>query len=187
MSLTVSDLSTLRAGSFGTILADPPWQYANGGTRGAAVSHYATMSAADLEDLPVRDLAAEDAHLHLWTTTSFLPEAMRLIAAWGFDYRSMYVWAKPGRFGMGNYWRVSHELLLFGKRGSAPFRCRSLRSWGEHRRGRHSAKPEAIRDLVERASPGPYLELFGRRAVHGWTVWGNQVERDLFTASIASA
>ncbi len=83
---------------------------------------------------------------------------------------------------MGNYWRVSHELLLFGVRGSLPFRDCSVRSWLQCRRTIHSQKPEAIRMLVERVSPGPYLELFGRAEVRemNWTVFGNEVERRLF-------
>lgn len=180
---TVEDLSRLAADGrrFGTIYADPPWAYGNQATRAATDNHYGTMSVADIAALPVAQLAAEDAHLHLWTTNGFLFESRAIIEAWGFEYRSCYVWVKPS-LGIGNYWRVSHEFLLFGIRGSAPFRSRSLRSWGEHRRAGHSRKPEAVRLLVEQASPAPRLELFGRRAADGWTVWGNEVERDLLSA-----
>jgi N6-adenosine-specific RNA methylase IME4 len=83
---------------------------------------------------------------------------------------------------MGNYWRVSHEFLLLGVRGKLRFRDRTMRSWLQCRRRIHSRKPEAIRLLIERVSPGPYLELFGRVEVRepGWTVFGNEVERRLF-------
>jgi N6-adenosine-specific RNA methylase IME4 len=86
------------------------------------------------------------------------------------------VWVKP-QIGMGNYWRVSHEFLLLGVRGSLPFADKSLRNWLEEPRGRHSAKPERVRDLIHKASPGPRLELFARRAVEGWTCWGNEIRR----------
>ena len=129
-----------------------------------------------LAALPINALAADDSHLHLWTTNAFLPVSFDLMQAWGFTYKSVFVWVKP-EIGIGNYWRVSHEFMLLGVRGAPAFRDRSLRSWIEHSRGKHSAKPEAVRRLVERASPGPRLELFGRQWVEGWTVWGNDVAR----------
>ena len=178
----VSDLGELLdAGErFRTIYADPPWQYANGGTRGAARRHYRTMPLEEIVALPVADLAEENAHLHLWTTNGFLPDALGLLAHWGFEYKSMLVWVKP-QMGLGNYWRVSHELLLFGLRGRLPFQDRAQRSWLLEDRTRHSAKPESVRERIEKVSPGPRLELFGRRAVPGWTVWGDQVEVDLLS------
>ena len=99
--------------------------------------------------------------------------------AWGFTYKSMFIWVKP-QMGMGNYWRVSHEYMLFGLKGKLPFQNRAQMSWAEYKRGKHSAKPEQIRDKIETVSPGPYLELFGRKKVDGWTVFGNQIDEDLF-------
>jgi N6-adenosine-specific RNA methylase IME4 len=182
---TVADLGLLiEAGrTFGTIYADPPWQYGNQATRAATHNHYRTMTVDDLANLPVKDLAADPCHLHLWTTSSFLREALDLLKYWGFTYKSMFVWVKP-QLGIGNYWRVSHEILLLGVRGDLTFANKSLRSWQEYNRTEHSRKPEQIRRLVETASPGPYLELFGRRAVDGWTVWGDDIARDLFTQGI---
>ena len=175
---TVGNLAELVAESrrFATVYADPPWRYANGGTRGAAGRHYRTMTVEEIAALPVPQLAEDRAHLHLWTTTSFLPEALDVLRAWGFAYKSQLVWAKPGRLGMGNYWRVSHEILLLGVRGGLPFNDHGQRSWLEAERGRHSQKPWAVRRRIERVSPGPYLELFGRELVEGWTVFGNEVE-----------
>ena len=88
---------------------------------------------------------------------------------------SSFVWVKR-QLGLGNYWRISHEFLLLGVRGRLPFRDGSLKSWMEADRTRHSAKPDEIRQMIEQASPGPFLELFGRRTVPGWTVFGNQVK-----------
>lgn len=178
---TVDDLFGLvKAGKrFGCIYADPPWQYDNQGTRAATDNHYRTMTIEEICALPIAHLAAESAHLHLWTTNAFLFECPRIMEAWGFDYKGMYVWCKP-QMGIGNYWRVSHELLLLGTRKNCSFQAHDAPSWGQFDRGRHSAKPEQIRHLIERVSPAPRLELFGRQAVDGWTVWGNEIERDLF-------
>jgi N6-adenosine-specific RNA methylase IME4 len=184
--LVVSDLRSLHGGKFGTVYADPPWSYSNASTRGAADDHYGTMSVDQIAALPVKDHVRDDAHLHIWTTNGFLPDTFRVMEAWGFTYKSSFVWVKPN-IGMGNYWRVSHEFLLLGVRGNATFRDKSLRSWVEVARDEHSSKPDQVRSYIERASPGPFLEMFGRKAVPFWTVMGNDVKRDLFTQSIPTA
>jgi N6-adenosine-specific RNA methylase IME4 len=186
---TVDDLhSLIEAGrQFGCIYADPPWRYANQATRASTDKHYSTLTVEEIAALPVAQLAAPKSHLWLWTTNGFLFECPKLFDAWGFTFRSSYVWVKP-QIGIGNYLRNAHELLLLAVRGGLVGRARDVRSWGEFDRGEHSAKPEKVRsEVVERVSPGPYLELFGRRAVPDhpdcppWTVWGNEVARDLFT------
>src|SRR5690606_38913847 len=98
--------------------------------RGAACRHYRTMPLDEICAEPVASLAAELAHLHLWTTNGFLREAFAVIDAWGFSNKSCFVWAKS-QLGTGNYWRVSHEFLLLGVRGNLPFADRSQRSWLE--------------------------------------------------------
>ncbi|MBX3412564.1 MAG: hypothetical protein KF708_07745 [Pirellulales bacterium] len=179
----VSDLHELvRAGRrFATIYADPPWPYDNEASRAAAVRHYPVMSLDALQNEPVEKLAEPNAHLHLWTTNGFLREALDLIDAWGFRYRSTFVWVKD-RLGMGNYWRVSHEFLLLGVRGRLRFADRTQPSWLLARWGRHSRKPDRVRQLIEQVSPGPYIELYGREELpHSrWTVYGNHVEQRLF-------
>lgn len=105
-------------GRFGIIYADPPWQYGNQSTRASTDNHYDTMSVDDICEMPVADHVADNAHLHLWTTNAFLFDAKRVMDAWGFEYRSVFVWVKP-QMGIGNYWRVSHEFLLLGIRGNA--------------------------------------------------------------------
>jgi N6-adenosine-specific RNA methylase IME4 len=169
-----SDLADLDKGKFGCIYADPPWTYDNTASRGAARNHYETMTVDELCALPVGELAAPEAHLHLWTTNAFLFECQRILDAWGFEYKSTFVWVKP-QMGMGNYWRNAHEIMLLGVRGGLRGQSASERSWMEHERGLHSEKPEAVRERIERLSPGPYLELFGRKSVPGWTVFGNQL------------
>lgn len=179
---TVADLHTLieRGDTFGTIYADPPWQYGNQATRASTSRHYETMTVDAIAKLPIADLAATNAHLHLWTTNAFLFDAQRIIEAWGFTYKSCFVWVKK-KMGIGNYWRVSHEFLLLGVRGRCEFGAHDEMSWREFPRGKHSEKPDQVRELIERVSPAARLELFGRRACKGWTVWGNEIERTLLT------
>lgn len=179
----VEDLDSLKE-QYGTIYADPPWQYGNQGTRAATDNHYNTMTVDALCAMPVERAALPDAHLHLWTTNAFLFDAKRVIEAWGFEYKSAFVWVKD-QIGIGNYWRVSHEFLLTAVRGDAKrFEDKNLRSWLQAPRQQHSRKPEEVRAMIERASPGPYLELFGRRGMENWTVLGDQVDRGLFDECI---
>ena len=177
----VEDLDRLiKSGKkFPTIYADPPWKYSNQGTRSATNNHYDTMTVQELTELPISKLVEENAHLHLWTTNAFLFDAKKIIEAWGFEYKSCFVWVKP-QMGIGNYWRVSHEFMFFGIKGKQPFLNRAQKSWKEINRTKHSQKPEEVARAIELVSPAPYLELFGRRVREGWTVWGNEIERDLF-------
>ena len=95
--------------------------------------------------------------------------------AWGFAYRSVFVWANP-QPGEGAYWRESHALLLLGVRGAAPFR-EAMRTWVEVPAEQGGGKPHAIRDMIERVSPAPYLELFGKQAAPAWMVWQERPAR----------
>jgi N6-adenosine-specific RNA methylase IME4 len=177
----VSDLYELiKAGKkYKTVLADPPWAYSNQATRAATDNHYNTLSIEEICQLPVARLADESAHLHLWTTNAFLFESKQVMESWGFEYKSVFLWIKPS-MGIGNYWRVSHEFMLLGTKGSLPFNDHSEMSWYSEKRSRHSRKPYGIVHKIEKVSPGPYLELFGRETRKGWTVWGNEIEKTLF-------
>ena len=179
-TLAVSDLEDLAGQKFGTVYADPPWSYSNQSTRAATDNHYETMSVEEIADLPVSDFIADDAHLHLWTTNAFLFDSKKIMEAWGFEYKSCFVWVKP-QMGIGNYWRVSHEFLLLGVRGNQKrFLQRDKKSWLEIGRKKHSAKPDEIANIIEMVSPGPFIELFGRKTRDNWVVWGNEIKRDLF-------
>jgi N6-adenosine-specific RNA methylase IME4 len=173
-------------GEVGTIVADPPWRYGNTSTRGAAQDHYPTMSIDEIADLKVaHEHTGEQAHLYLWSTAGHLPQAFEVMAAWGFTYKTYLVWIKP-QMGMGNYFRVSTELVLFGTKGELRTRERNIMNYFTERRGKHSAKPESFYDMVMKASPGPYLEMFARcrksnqlicgcaRCRLDWQVWGNE-------------
>jgi len=166
----ISDLhAAIRDGRrYGCIYVDPPWVYDNQATRASTSNHYAGMTIEQLCELPVGELAAADCHLHLWITIAFLFEVPRLLSAWGYEFKSTFVWIKP-EMGLGNYWRNAHEILLT--------------AWG---RGRHSAKPEQVRAMIERASSGPYLEMFARWKAPRWDAWGDQIEETLFTSAAGS-
>lgn len=168
--------SEIPTGIYSTVVIDPPWQYDNRGTRGAANDHYPTMTLDEIAALPIP--AADEAHLYLWTTNAFLRDAFGLVDEWGFDYKATLVWIKP-QMGMGNYFRISHELVLFGVRGGLKTRRKDALSWFQAPRGKHSAKPDAFYSLVETCSPGPYLDMFNRDGGRmfrrpGWDGWGNE-------------
>jgi len=170
----LQDLGELENGHFATIYADPPWQYGNQSTRAATDNHYPTMPIDDICALPVKDIAADTALLFLWTTTSFIEPALtRVIPEWGFTYKSMIVWTKP-QMGIGNYVRVSHELLLIANRGGMQTTGTSQMSWVEANRTKHSRKPDKFRHIVEALAPGPRLEMFAREKFTEWSTWGNE-------------
>jgi N6-adenosine-specific RNA methylase IME4 len=169
----------VQGAQFGSIYLDPPWRYQDSATTGAAEHHYQTMSLEAIAALPIAQLAAPYSHCHLWTTTSFAEASYALLRGWGFEPKSELVWCKPS-LGTGHYWRGAHEKCLLGVKGHATFRRHDLKSWFECRRGKHSRKPDIVRHWIEQASPGPYLELFGRQSVPGWSVFGDRIEPSLF-------
>ena len=167
----------LPPGGFATILVDPPWPLQSG------EKHYRTMSLARIKALPVGALAARDAHLWLWTTNALLPKAYEVAEAWGFTVRSPLTWVKF-RLGLGGRYQLRNatEQLLFCTRGKAPLGSRSQPTWFNAPVQEHSRKPAEQFAIIERVSPGPYLELFARRKPESnqpWAVWGDQVDSDI--------
>ena len=160
---------------FATLLADPPWDIQQ---RGTFAPPYPLMAWEEIAALPVEPLADTNAHLWLWATNASLFKAKCVMEAWGFRYRSTLTWIKP-RLGMGWYLRNQTEHLLLGTRGTAPIQFRSQGSWFYAPVQAHSHKPEEQYAIIERCSPGPYLELFARRARPGWSIWGNEVVSDV--------
>lgn len=156
-----------------TIMADPPWDINQKGRLGAE-RHYPVMSVAAIKALPVVRVTADNAHCWLWVTNSTIGIGHEVLHAWGFAYRSCLTWIKP-RFGLGQYLRNQTEHLLLGVRGRAAIRFRGQRSWFYAPLQEHSHKPEEVFAIVERCSPGPYLELFARRRRPGWDAWGNEI------------
>ena len=173
----------LPPGGFATILVDPPWPAQSG------EKHYRTMSLARITALPVGALAARDAHLWLWTTNALLPRAYEVAEAWGFTVRSPLTWVKF-RLGLGGRYQLRNatEQLLFCTRGKAPLGSRSQPTWFNAPVTEHSRKPAEQFAIIERVSPGPYLELFARRRPESnqpWAVWGDQVDSDIRISGFA--
>jgi N6-adenosine-specific RNA methylase IME4 len=172
------------SGDYSTLVVDPPWHYDRAGGyswrkgRPSGESRqmlaYETMSVEEIAALPLGDVAAPDAHLYLWTTQRYLYEAPRIAKAWGFDPIKTLIWCKaPTGFSMGGAYGNACEFVLFARRGSLAAMSRVPRDWFEWPRRDHSAKPEAFLDMVEAVSPGPYLEVFARRARLGWDYAGD--------------
>jgi N6-adenosine-specific RNA methylase IME4 len=162
---------------FRTILADPPWDIQQRGTR-SPDRYYPLMSCERIAGLRVDRLCADEAHLWLWVTNASLQAGQSVMESWGFTYRSCLTWIKP-RFGLGQYLRNQTEHLLLGSKGKAPVLFRGQGTWFYAPVQEHSHKPEEQYAIIERCSPGPYLELFARRKRPGWAAWGNEITCDV--------
>lgn len=187
---TSDSLLCFSAGrKFSTIYADPPWRFENRTGKVAPehkrLNRYETMKLEEIMALPVASVAAEKSHLYLWVPNALLPDGLEVMKAWGFDYKSNLIWEKvrkdggPDGRGVGFYFRNVTEILLFGVRGDknrtlAP--ARSQVNLIRTMKREHSRKPDEMVALIERCSPGPYLELFARGDRSGWAMWGNQAD-----------
>jgi N6-adenosine-specific RNA methylase IME4 len=167
----------LPKGPFDLIYADPPWQMGNPDASSAPENHYATMAHEEIKAFAVP--AAQDAVLLLWAVNMLLPEALEVMAAWGFTYKAKLVWVKDSP-GPGNWFRNQHETLLLGIKGRfpAPDPEDRVASVAEARRGRHSEKPACVYELIERMYPhASKVELFARgKPRPGWVIWGNEAD-----------
>src|ERR1700751_1644361 len=174
---------------FGTVLADPPWQFQNRTGKVAPehrrLSRYGTLTLDEIKALPVGRITAPVSHLYLWVPNAMLPEGLAVLAAWGFIYKSNIVWHKIRNDGrpdgrvVGFYFRNVTELILFGVKGKnarplAPGRTQV--NCLATRKREHSRKPDEQYAIIEACSPGPYLELFARGTRPGWITWGNEAD-----------
>lgn len=175
-------------GKYKTILADPPWRFQNSTGKVAPehkrLSRYETLSFQEIMDIPVNSIAEANSHLYLWVPNALLAEGLETMKKWGFTYKTNIVWYKirkdggPDGRGVGFYFRNVTELLLFGIKG----KIRTLQPGRTQvniirtRKREHSRKPDEIFNIIEKCSPGPYLELFARGKREGWTLWGNEIE-----------
>lgn len=171
-------IEALGTGKFSVIYADPPWSYSNSGLMGSADEHYPTMATDQICEMALSDKATDDAVLFLWATNPCLTDAMKVIEAWGFDYKTNFAWVKDkgnyGKLGFYNYGR--HELLLVCTRGSFTPSGDLPDSVIDAPKSKHSKKPTEVYDLIESLYPhGPYLEMFARAKREGWTSFGNEV------------
>lgn len=161
------------------VYADPPWSYGNRLVEGygAAENHYPVMSIEELCDLPVDDMTEDNAVLFLWTTSPLLKESFEVIEAWGFEYKTSFVWDKV-RHNMGHYNSVRHEFLLVCTKGECMPDVQKLFDSVvvQERSKTHSEKPEIFREMIDTLyTRGKKIELFARKTVDGWETWGNQV------------
>jgi N6-adenosine-specific RNA methylase IME4 len=181
------ELLLLGTEQFSTVLADPPWRFQNRTGKMAPehrrLSRYGTMDLSEIFELPVAQVVKPKAHLYLWVPNALILEGLEVMKRWGFTYKTNIVWYKtrkdggPDGRGVGFYFRNVTELLLFGIRGKnnrtqAPGRRQT--NILVSRKREHSRKPDQQYDLIERCSPGPYLEMFARHHREGWTLWGNE-------------
>lgn len=168
----------LPKGKYRVIYADPPWKYGNTMPEyfSEQADHYTLMTITELCDLPIRDLALDDAVLFLWVTSPMLKQAFDVIQAWGFEYKASFVWDKV-KHNMGHYNSVRHEFLLVCTRGSCQPDVKKLYdSVVSIERGQHSEKPEFFREIIDTLYPeGERIELFARREVDGWNYFGNEL------------
>jgi len=171
------------------IYADPPWSYQNGGVPQAGVNaQYPTMTLADIKALPVGDIADNPSVLLLWATFPQLAEALEVIKAWGFEYKTLgFSWLKTNKdgspfFGVGYYAKSNQEVCLLGVKGKAHslVKSNSVSSVLITGRTKHSEKPEIARTkIVELFGNLPRIELFARQKTEGWDVWGNECKSDI--------
>ncbi|MBS3929132.1 MAG: S-adenosylmethionine-binding protein [Sphingomonadales bacterium] len=186
----VKDFATYFEGKkFRTILADPPWRFANRTGKMAPehrrLNRYGTMNLEDIKALPVSLIADEPAHLYLWVPNALLAEGMEVMEAWGFTYKTNIIWHKvrkdggPDGRGVGFYFRNVTEVILFGVRGKGARTLQPGRSQVNFlatQKREHSRKPDELYKIIESCSPGPQVELFARGKRPGWDAWGNQAE-----------
>ncbi len=189
--LTASEdlLKTVKDRKFATVLADPPWQFANRTGKMAPehkrLSRYSTMTLQEIKELPVEAIVHETAHLYLWVPNALLAEGLQVMEHWGFTYKTNVIWYKvrkdggPDRRGVGFYFRNVTEMILFGVRGK---NARTLQPGRRQeniissRKREHSRKPDEQYEIIEACSWGPFIELFARGPRQGWLTWGHQAD-----------
>lgn len=165
----------LPTGKYSVIYADPPWQYENSGFTNSAESQYPTMKTSDICNLPIQGLCDTTTVLFMWATNPLLLDALRVMKAWGFEYKTNMVWIKDMGRGYSWFLKSKHELLLIGTKSETPHPAIKPDSCFEADRGAiHSRKPEITYDLIESMYPGNKIELFARAARDGWDAWGNE-------------
>ena len=177
-----TETPALPDGKYNIIYADPPWKYADKliDGYGAADHHYPQMTIDELCELPVQDLAGDNSVLFIWVTSPLLEDVFEIIKAWGFQYKTSFVWDKV-KHNYGHYNSVRHELLLVCTHGSYTPEVAELFDSVQtiERSNRHSQKPQEFRTIIDTLYPsGKRIELFAREMVPGWEVWGNEIERD---------
>lgn len=185
------ELLSLGRGRFATVVADPPWRFQNRTGKMAPehrrLNRYGTMDLTEIMELPVAQVVKEKAHLYLWVPNALIPDGLEVMRRWGFTYKTNLVWYKtrkdggPDGRGVGFYFRNVTEVLLFGIRGTGNRTLKPGRTQTNiivSRKREHSRKPDEQYGLIERCSPGPFLEMFARHSRKNWTAFGNEAPVD---------
>jgi len=195
------DGCNMNTEKYRTVLADPPWPYSspraivgNGGRgkpkktiiQADVTQHYKVMTLQEIADLPVEKIVKHNSHLYLWTTNSFICEAHQIARAWGFIPKTIITWGKIRKADRqsfepscktGYWYRSATEHCLFAVRGKLRLKqMEAVPTLFLEERLPHSRKPDSFRMQIERLSPGPFVELFARSLIHGWDVWGDEVQ-----------
>jgi N6-adenosine-specific RNA methylase IME4 len=166
------------------ILADPAWQYRNKKTGGNMISgaeqKYDTLSTEEICALPVKDISSRNCCLFLWATTPLLPNAFKVMDAWGFEYKTAIYWRKIMSMGLGYWFRGQVEVCLFGIKGNIPAFHSQSPNFLQTKAGIHSRKPKELMNIIGPCIEklNPKIELFSRQKIEGWDSWGNQVPAD---------
>jgi N6-adenosine-specific RNA methylase IME4 len=181
-------ISSVKNKGYKTVLADPPWRFKNRSGKVAPehkrLSRYETLGLEEIMEMPVSLVAGDNSHLYLWVPNALLPDGLEVMKAWGFQYKSNLIWHKvrkdggPDGRGVGFYFRNTTEIILFGVRGG----IRTLNPGRSQvniirtQKQEHSRKPDEMYNIIEKCSPGPYLEIFARDTRPGWDTFGNQAD-----------
>lgn len=167
------------------IYADPPWEQKRGpdwGSNGVSKPlPYPTLTVEQIKKLPVKELSSKSSHLYLWVTNKYIEDAYDIARSWGFNPSCLLTWIKPKHgIGIGGTYVQTTEHLLFARRGTLIAKKRVDTTWFEHKRLKHSEKPDFFRKMiVEVSGDRDRIELFAREKTPGWDVWGNEVESDV--------
>lgn len=172
---------------YGAILADPPWSFKTWSDTNqdrATTNHYPVMDLAAIKALPVHELASPNCALFMWAINSMIPQALDVITAWGFTFKTVaFTWAKltptggAWHFGLGYWTRQNTEQCLLATRGKPIRTGRDVAQLIVAPRREHSRKPDEVAKRIERLVVGPYLEMFARQQRPGWDSWGNETEK----------
>ena len=169
-------------GKFATVVIDPPWPLSQpfglrgGGLIGASIQEqYGMMSLADIAALPIRAVLGDDSLLFCWTVNRFLPDTFAILSAWGCAYAYTMTWVKNGGIQTPVTPMFNAEWCIVGRKGKPQYLdTKAFNTANYWPRGAHSEKPEGFYDLLRRVTPGPRLDIFGRRRIAGFTSWGNE-------------
>lgn len=174
---------------YNIIYADPPWTFKTFSQKGkehkSAEAHYECMSKDDIQNLPIKNISADDCVLLLWVTWPCLEEGLELIKRWGFTYKTCgFTWVKRNKksdgwfWGLGYWTRANSEVCLLATKGNPKRVSKSVHQICDARLREHSRKPDEIRErVVELCGDLPRIELFARQSSNGWDCWGNEVEK----------